>query len=130
MTHDQARRIARDPSADPFLRYDAHKVLSTPEPLPKPERERKLDTTRREPDWSAWNRWADERIQAALIEQQRFLLAIVAEALGEHVAKKCNAVKRELAEELQRRLRNEFAEAQADRAKPLDRPQLPRPHLN
>ena len=81
-----------------------------PQPEPPP-RERKLDTTRRELDWSAWNRWADARIQAALIEQQEFLLTIVAEAMGEYVAKECKAVKRELGDEV-RQLRIEAVEAQ------------------
>ena len=74
-------------------------------------RESVLDTKPREPDWSAWNRWADARIQAALIEQQEFLLTIVAEAMGEYVAKECKAVKRELGDEV-RQLRIEAVEAQ------------------
>jgi CHASE3 domain sensor protein len=139
MTHDEARRIARDPSADPFDKYDARKVLSEPEPSPEPERQRKRDTTRREPDWSAWNRWCDLRIRAALTEQRKFLLAVVAEALGEHVAQERKAVKRELADEL-RRLRIELAETQttiselrsvlaAERG-PIDMPSPLRARLN
>lgn len=140
MTHDEARRIARDPSADPFDKYEARKVLSEPEQLPKPERERGLDTSPRDADWTAWNRWCDSRIQAALTEQRKFLLAVLAEAIGEHVAKERKAVKREFTDEL-RQLRIELAGTQiilgelravlaAERNTPLDLPSPLRARLN
>ena len=77
----------------------------------EPKRERGLDTSPRDADWTAWDRWADARIQAALIEQQQFLLVTVGEALGEYVAEQRKAVKRELSDEL-RQLRIELAETQ------------------
>ena len=85
MTHDEARRIARDPSADPFDKYEARKVLSEPEQLPKPERERGLDTSPRDADWTAWSWWCDLRIQAALTEQRKFLLAVLAEEVARNM---------------------------------------------
>jgi|RhiMethySRZTD1v2_1073278.scaffolds.fasta_scaffold1656579_1 hypothetical protein len=98
-------------------------------------RERRLDPTEREPDWDAWNRRCDARIQSALADQQKFLLTVVGEALGKHVAKERKAMKRELAEEV-RLLRIELAEAQttiselrsvlaAERNAPIDLPALP-----
>jgi hypothetical protein len=140
MNHAEARRIARDPSADPFDRYDARKILSEPERRPEPEQKRTLDTAPREPDWSAWNDWCDSRIEAKLAGQRRFLLEVVGEALGEYVASERKIMKRELADEL-RQLRIELAETQAtvrelrsvlasDRRTPLDLPALPRRGLN
>ena len=108
MTKDELRKFLHglEHKDDPLLRWER----GMPQPKPPP-RERKLDTKPREPDWSARNRWADERIQVALIEQQKFLLTIVAEAMGEYVAKECKAVKRELGDEV-RQLRIEAVEAQ------------------
>jgi hypothetical protein len=109
MTHDEARRVARDPSADPILRYDARMLLGEIErPLPKPARERRLDTTMcSEPDWS---RWIDARIEEKLATQRKFLLDVFAQALGQSIAKERKVAKAEL-EDSVRSLKIELAQA-------------------
>jgi hypothetical protein len=114
MTQDEARRIARDETADPILRYDARVLLGEIErPLPKHERKRRLDATISERDFSrAWNDWCDRRIRSALAEHQKFILDTVGTALGEYVGEQRQATKREFSDEL-RQLRIEIAEMQA-----------------
>jgi hypothetical protein len=108
MTHDEARRIVRNPRADPFDRYDAHKLLSTPEPLPPPAREQRLDTAQSEPDSA---RWLDARIEEKLATQRKFLLDVFARALGQSLAKERKVAKAEL-EDSVRSLKIELAQAQ------------------
>jgi len=122
MTHDEARRIARDPSADPFDRYDAHKVLSKPEPLPKPQREHKLDTAPVA---------QDARSREAISRERQFQRDVLAEVIAELRAEASNDLERAT-----RSLTAELADLKAtlaelrlalasDRTKPLDLPALP-----
>src|SRR5262245_55128114 len=106
----------------------------------QPKRERKLDSGPREPDWDAWNRWCDSRIQTALIKQQKFIFEVIAESLAQYVGAQRQEAKRELADEV-RQLRIELDQAQtliselrsilaADRSTPIDIPSPLRPRLN
>jgi hypothetical protein len=101
-----------------------------------PERERKLDTAPHEPDWSAWNKWCDARIEAKLADERRFLLDVVGEALGQALAKERKSAKCELDDSI-RSLKLELADAltvinelrsvvSAERSgTPIDLPRLP-----
>src|SRR5262245_44520601 len=58
-------------------------------------------------DWSGWERWLRERLD----EERKFMLEVVAQALGEALGKARQNSRNELADEV-RRLRLELCEAQ------------------
>src|SRR5262245_42204641 len=116
MTHDEARRIIRNPNADPLDRYDAHQLLNKPKP------ERKLDTA--PIDW-------DARIREAISRERQFQHGVLAEIIAELRAEASNDL-----EHATRSLTAELADLKAtlaelrlalasDRTKPLDLPRLP-----
>src|SRR5262245_23984082 len=106
MTFDEALRIVRDPNADPFDRYDARKLLSEPEPKPKPER---LDTTTI--DWSV-------EIDRRLREERNYILGSVTEAmaavgrLAQSIERAREDDRRQRVDEI-RQLRTELCEKEA-----------------
>src|SRR5437762_982047 len=81
---DLARRLMEAPVEDPVAKYrrEADELEASRERARRveersqPERElRHSQPIEREPasDWSAWNRWCDQRIQTALEAEREFL---------------------------------------------------------
>ena len=77
-----------------------------PRPEPEPPKRRERDDTHSAPaaqqqtDWSAWERWADAKIAAALEVERAHLIEVIGQALGQALDQQCDEHKRDLSEKI------------------------------
>ena len=112
-----------------------------PRPEPEPRKRRERDDTHSAPvaeqqqDWSAWERWADAKIAAALEVERAHLIEVIGQALGQALDQQCDEHKRDLSEKISE-LRLELAKfanvvaelriaSAGDGGRVLDLPPLP-----
>ena len=88
---------------DPLVRWAA----GMPRPEPRRPAKRRPAATTPAPDWSGWGK---ARLAARLAEERKFLLPVVAQALGESLRRERAAAQAELADEV-KRLRIEITAA-------------------
>jgi hypothetical protein len=101
-----------------------------PEPEPEPQ----------PATWGPWEAWIQARIEAALIVERQAVAAIMAEALGQTIARERRAAQRELHAQvgelrietarLEHAMRHLSELIQLEKNRSLDLPALPRHDLN